>query len=66
MWRTEGVVGLMWKQVMSMGMKTRMAMIWMQMRRNNHRKLMMDQPRMWRTEGIVLKSVKIGQYISDL
>jgi len=27
---------------------------------------MMDQRRMWRTEGIVLESVKIGQYISDL
>jgi hypothetical protein len=25
----------------------------------------MDQRRMWRTEGIVLESVKIGQYISD-
>jgi len=27
---------------------------------------MMDQRRMWRTEGIVLESVKIGQYISDI
>jgi len=28
--------------------------------------VMMDQHRMWRTQGIVPKSVKIGQYISDL
>jgi len=27
---------------------------------------MMDQCRMWRTEGIVLECVKIGQYISDI
>jgi hypothetical protein len=36
------------------------------MRSNKHRKPMMDQRRMWRTEGIVLESVKIGQYISDI
>jgi len=36
------------------------------MRRNKHRKPMMDQRRLWRTEGIVLESVKIGQYISDI
>jgi len=36
------------------------------MQRNTHRKPMMDQRRMWRTEGIVLESVKIGQYISDM
>jgi len=36
------------------------------MRRNKHHKPMMDQRRMWRTEGIVLESVKIGQYISDI
>jgi len=38
----------------------------MRMRRTKHRKPMMDQRRMWRTEGIVLESVKIGQYISDI
>jgi hypothetical protein len=38
----------------------------MQMRRNKHRKPMMDQRTMWRTEGIVQESVKIGQYISDI
>jgi hypothetical protein len=38
----------------------------MRMRKNKHRKLMMDQRRMWRTKGIVLESVKIGQYISDI
>jgi len=48
------------------GIKARMAMMRMQMRRKKHRKPMMDQRRMWRTEGIVLESVKIGQYISDM
>jgi hypothetical protein len=49
--------------VMLTGMSATMRM---RMRRNKHRKLMMDQRRMWRTEGIVLESVKIGQYISDI
>jgi hypothetical protein len=43
-----------------------MATMWMWMRRKKHRKPMMDQRRMWRTEGIVLDSVKIGLYISDV
>jgi len=46
---------------MSTGMRGRMAT--MRMRRKKHRKPMMDQRRMWRTEGIVLESGKIGQYI---
>jgi hypothetical protein len=49
---------------MSMGLRARMAT--MQMRRKKHRKPMTDQGRMWRTEGIVLETVKIGQYISDM
>jgi len=49
---------------MSTGMRARMAT--MRMRRKKHRKPLMDQRRMWRTEGIVLESVMIGQYISDL
>jgi hypothetical protein len=64
MWRTEGIVGLTWEPEMSTGMRARMAT--MRMRRKKHRKPMMDQRRMWRTEGIVLESVKIGQYISDM
>jgi len=32
------------------------ATMWTRMRRNKHRKPMMDQRRMWRTEGIVLES----------
>ena len=36
------------------------------MRRKKHRKPMMDQCRMWKTEGILLESVKIERYISDL
>jgi len=50
----------------SLGMRVRMATIWMWMSRKKHRKPMMDQRSMWRTEGIVLESVKIGQYISGL
>jgi len=38
---------------MSTGMKARMAMMRMQIRRRKHRKEMMDQRSMWRTEGIV-------------
>jgi len=52
--------------VMSTGIRARMATMRMRMRRNKHCKPMMDQCRMWRTEGIVLESVKIGLYISDL
>jgi len=60
--------GLTWEPVISTGMTARMARMWMgmRMRRKKHRKPMMDQRRMWRTEGIVLESVKIGQYISDM
>jgi len=66
MWRTEGIVGVTGKPVMSTDMMARMAMLRKRMRRKMHRKPMMDQRRMWRTEGIVLQSVKIRQYISDL
>jgi len=52
--------------VMSIGMKATMATMRMLMRRKKHHKSLMDQRRMWRTEGIVLESVKIGLYISDL
>jgi hypothetical protein len=47
-------------------MRERMAIMRMRMRRKKHHKPMMDQSRMWRTEGIVLETVKIGLYISDL
>jgi hypothetical protein len=43
-----------------------MPMMRIQMRWKKHRKPMMDQRRMWRSEGIVLEGVKIGQYISDV
>jgi len=49
--------------VMLTGMSATMRM---RMRRNKHRTPMMDQRRMWRTKVIVLESVKIGQYISDI
>jgi len=58
--------GMTWEPMMLTRRKARMAMIQMRMRREKHRKPMMDQLRMWRTEGIVLESVKIGQYISDM
>jgi len=58
--------GLTWEPVMSTGMRAKMAMMRMQVRRKKHRKPMMDQHRMWRTERIVLESVKIGRYISDV
>ena len=51
---------------MSMGMRARMVTMRMRMRRKKHRKPMMNQRKMWRTEGIVLESVKIGLYILDL
>ena len=38
----------------------------MPMKKKKHRQPMIDQHRMCRTEGIVLESVKIGQYISNL
>jgi len=56
--------GLTWEPVISTGMRARIAM--MRMSRKKHRKLEMDQRRMWRTEGIVLERGKIGQYISDM
>jgi len=66
MWRTEDMVGLTCEPVLSTGMSARMATMRIWMRKKKHRKPMMDQRRMWRTEGIVLESVKIGQYISDM
>jgi len=50
--------------VMSMGMRARMAT--MRMSRKKHRKPTIDHRRIWRTQGIVLESVKIGHYISDM
>jgi hypothetical protein len=50
---------------MSTGKMAWMATVWIEMRRTMHRKLMIDQHRMWRTEGLVPDSVKIGLYISD-
>ena len=52
-----------WEPEISTGMRARMAT--MQMRRKKHRKPMMDQCKMWRTKGIILETVNIGQYISD-
>jgi len=60
------LIGLTWKPVMSTGMRGTMATMQMRIRGNKHRKPMMDQHRIWTTEGIVLENVKIGQYSSDL
>jgi hypothetical protein len=43
MLRTEGIVGLSWELVMSMGMSASMATMRMRIRRNKHHKPMMDQ-----------------------
>jgi len=51
---------------MSTGMRGMIVMIRTRIRRKKQGKLMMDQRRMWRTEGIVLESVMIRLYISDL
>ena len=51
------------KSVMSTVMMARMATLQMRLRSMMLRKPMMYQCRMWRTEGIVLESVKIRQYI---
>ena len=66
MWRTEGILGLTWEPVMSTDMRARMATLWIGMRRNKHRKPLMDQRTMWRINGIVVESLKITLYISDL
>ena len=51
---------------MSTGMSARMSTMQLRMRRTKHCKPMMDRRSMWRTKGIVLKSVKIRLYISDV
>jgi len=66
MWMNEGIEGLTCEPLMSTGMSARIATMRMLMRWNLHRKPMMDQRRMCRTKGIVLESVKIKLYISDL
>jgi len=66
MWWTEGIVGFTWVCVMSADMMVRMATLWVWIKRKMHRKPMMHQHRIWRTEGIVLQSAKIRQYISYL
>ena len=49
--------GLTWELVMSTGIRVKLAMMQMQMRRNQYCEPMKDQRRIWRTEGIVLESV---------
>ena len=53
---------------MSTGIRAGMGMMQMRMRMigKKHCKPITDQGRMWRTEGIELESVTIGQYISDM
>jgi hypothetical protein len=65
-WMTDGLVGLTRDTVKSTNKMVRMAMVGMRMSSKMHRKLMMHQCRMLRTQDIVLESVKIRQYISDL
>jgi hypothetical protein len=65
MWRTDGIAGLTWEQVMSTDMMVRMVKLRMQIRRKIPRKSMIHQRRSPKIEGIILESVKIRQYISD-
>jgi hypothetical protein len=58
--------GLTWEPVIWMGRGATIATMRMRMRRKKHRKPMMYSRRLWRTKGIVLESVKIGQYFADL
>jgi hypothetical protein len=58
--RNEGIVSLTWEPVMSTRMSARMPTMQVVMRRNQHCEPMMYQHRMWRTEGEVQASVKIG------
>jgi hypothetical protein len=48
------------------GLRARMVTMQIWMRRKKYQQPLMDQHSMWRTDGIVLESVKIGLYISDL
>jgi len=45
--------GLTWVPVISKGMRATIAMMEIWMRKKNHRNTIIDQRRMWRTEGIV-------------
>ena len=47
-------------------MRATMVTMRLSMRRKKHRKPIINQHGIWMTESIVLESVKIGQYISDL
>jgi hypothetical protein len=58
--------GFTWEPVISTGMMPWMATMWIWMISKKHRKPMMDQRRMCRTQGKALQHVKIRQYISDL
>jgi hypothetical protein len=51
---------------MSTGIQVIMQMVQKQIGTMKDCKPRMDQHRKWKTEGIVLEGVKIGQYISDL
>jgi hypothetical protein len=66
MWTTEGIVGFTLEPAMSTDMMAKKVMMQVRMSRKKHRKLMMHQHRMGRTEGIILESVNIRQYLSDL
>ena len=57
-------VGLTWEPVMSTGMRVSLAR--MRMSTKKHRKPTIDQCTGWRIEGIVLETVRIELYISDL
>jgi len=54
------MVGLTWEPAMAAVRSASIVTMQMWIRSNIHRKPMMDHRRIWRTERIVLQSVKIG------
>jgi hypothetical protein len=66
MWWTEDIVCLPWEPLILTGMSARMSRMWLWMKRNMHRKPIMDQHRMGRTVGIVIQCAHIALYISDI
>jgi hypothetical protein len=58
--------GFTWEPGMLTAVRVTMATIRMRIKRKKHCKPMMDPRSLWKPEGIVLESVKIGQHISGL
>ena len=66
MWTTDCIVGLLWELPRSTGRSARIPTMWMRISRNKNREPMMDQHTMYRNNFLLLESVNIRLYISDL